>query len=499
MPRKKKNHYTSGKFYLLPPDHRYTSYRICWPDGSDSRKTHSFSTHTDSFEEAKKQILVHALKEGLGEKLKDEPLLTSINRYYIKVMAARPSENVVAVTMGDLTRPEVQDIIGSPMVSEMTISRQMALIDWYRSVLLKKGSRKYADSTIIRRLKVIWAAMNYSVELEHLAPASVPKLISTKRWSTQKGATRRLLTLEEVGKLLDAACSKRNRLPTPVLIHPHGTRVSYCVRLFDAQRRERYEPLDTKDAEEARARYRQVVSDHKKHNRDSWSIDYGMEWRLLIVLLGTACRRRAAVDLCANQIQHINTEYGVLDLNPLGRQQTTKFRPTIPIAHTFGKWLATFTPLTAQGHLVSSSFTRNSVQPTFMRLSRTVGFEASPHMIRHFVSTWLAHSPYVQSTWERDMFMGWKRPDGSAMGTVYNHYNPQYLRGCSTAVEALFEALSKHTYADIMLRGFADQPLPEEAWRDAPSVERWTPDHCIALLPHKSKGTLTLNEPGLSL
>lgn len=427
MPSKKKR-YEVGRFFLIPPNgKKYTSYRIGRFDQS-TKQTVSISTHTDDFEKAKGALHEYALKEGVtGEKLKDEPVLTSMNRFYLAVASKRPSEANFAATLMDVER-----ILGSPLVSEMKTPNQLKLIARYR----EEG---YADSTIALRLSCIWASMRHAVELEHLPPVAVPAQIKSAKWNAQDSAPKRLLTCEEVGKLLDVACSSS----TGKAVH------------IDYQR---------------------------------------VEWRYMVILLGSGARTGAATDLCLQQLDPVSSEHTVLHLNPAGRTQTHKHRPTIPVADIFGHWLKSWGPVSEEGHYVryGKGLSRQTGERIFAQLNRraNLGFKVTPHMIRHFVATWLARSRHIASSWERDMFMGWKRAEGSAMGTIYNHYDPRFLRGAALAIQDLFVELTRHTFADILHTGFDDQPLPEDAWAQVPNLNIRTPPDCIALIPRHADATL---------
>ncbi|HEY0833322.1 MAG TPA: hypothetical protein VGE72_05375 [Azospirillum sp.] len=59
-------------------------------------------------------------------------------------------------------------------------------------------------------------------------------------------------------------------------------------------------------------------------------------WRYCVLALNTMARPAAIVDLTSVQVDAIN---GVIHLNPPGRRQTKKRRPTVPITNTLRPWL----------------------------------------------------------------------------------------------------------------------------------------------------------------
>ena len=473
--QEKERYYTVGEFWLDEPQGRYKSFRIRWFNKS-KRQTDGISCDTTDPIVAKAKIHKHHLNNSNGQKLKDEPVLSSMQRYYDKIACKQAQEQTFALAMADVIR-----LLVSPMVSEMTAAKQMELIEAYRK-------ESYKDTTIIRRMKCIWASMRYAAEFEHLDSTVIPALLSIKRWNAKKGETKRLLSHQEMGKLLDAACSVFRSHRKPCLCRPSSRRPTYHVRWIDPITGKPIQrSLFTTDREEAKKQYHEIVTWFKAQYPDGWEINYdSVNWRFLIIALGSGARKRAITDLTLKQIEQVTSEYSLLNLNPEGRVQTSKYRPTIPIAHTFGRWLKSWEPITAKGHFVAYKDAVNHVGGSvFRKLSQAAGCKVTAHMIRHYVSTWLSHSTDV-SAWERDMFMGWKRPEGSAMAGVYSHYNPKYLREAALAIEALFAALAPYTFADVTFRGFHDQPLPEDAWTEVPDLKIDTVPNSIALFPARS-------------
>jgi hypothetical protein len=81
------------------------------------------------------------------------------------------------------------------------------------------------------------------------------------------------------------------------------------------------------------------------------------------------------------------------------------------------------------------------------------------NVIRHTVRTWLAEHGVPDS--EADVFMGHKE-EGSATGRRYKHRRPEYLRGVTEGIEALFDALSQFVRRPFKGRELVDQPTPDE-------------------------------------
>ena len=441
-----------GAFSLFPPYGKYKAYRIEWYNKS-SRQTEGLSTGTIDREAAEIIFKEYCLKHS-KERLKDEPLLNSCNRYFLDYgnqLASRATfQLALASTIRVLANPDEGNF--GPLVSEMGISNQKKLITAWRE-------EKVADSTIVRWLGCLWAAMNHAAENEHLNPTIIPKRISAKRWSPHLVNRSRVLSPLEMATLLDATCLVPSRATPRFSLHsPKGKYTSYRVWWTDPQTsRTMRRSLQTSELEVATQRLEEFKTQYLEAHRVTFTEEYGMRFRALLSLIATGSRQQAIVELVMPT--QIKFEHGVLDLNPVGRQQTSKFRPIIPMAQTYAQWLASWKPLTPQGHLLGvAGAPLVSTRALFKSLRQQTGIRCSAHVIRHTISTWL--SSRLSAPWERDQFMGWQRSEGSAMGTVYSHYDPRYLRQCSDLIQQLLDVIAGHMVGDLLRRGRVDQPLP---------------------------------------
>lgn len=440
-------------FSLLPPYDRYASYRIEWNDKSKQQRV-GLSTGTTDIDAAKAIFQKHVLNNS-SKRLKDEPLLNSCNRYFFKYAHALPSvktfKRALASTIKVLANPDEGNF--GPLVSEMGLKNQNKLIDTWRA-------NGVADWTILRWMGCLWAAMKYAAENEHLNATVIPKRISNKRWKPDLPNRTRVLSVEEMATLLDAACLIPSHVTPRFSLHPPRRRyTSYQVWYTEPETSKTIRlSLDTTDVDVAAQRLkvfeRQYLADHPVTYTEQYD---GLAFRSLLSLIATGSRQQALVDLLMPT--QIKFEYGVMDLNPVGRKQTIKFRPIIPMAQTYAQWLAVWQPLTADGHLLGTAGVPIvSMRPLFKTLSKRTGIRCSAHIFRHTLSSWL--SARVKAPWERDQFMGWQRSEGSAMGSIYSHYDPKYLRECSDAVQQLLEAIAERMVGDLLRRGRVDQPAP---------------------------------------
>ena len=266
-----------------------------------------------------------------------------------------------------------------------------------KELVVKLRERGVSEDTIVRWFGVIWAAFNYAIEHEHLHEDSVKPKISKRHWPPRT----------QMRKRRSASPSKRQLA------------VEEIAALFDA------------------------TEGHENG------------FRYLVLALGTGGRPESLIDL--TQAQLIG-EAGVLDLNPPGRIQNKKYRPTIPMCPTLGFWLQRWTPLTPQGHYLGFKGERIATDNffrTYIRKAKTP--RCSPYTLRHTIFSWLAL--HKVDRWERKRFMGHKRPDGGSTDD-YTHYDPTYLRSASDAIQKLFEAVAPLTRVNILGRVLDEQPAP---------------------------------------
>lgn len=458
-----------GDFFLQEPGEKYKSYRICWYN-ADKKRTDGISTGLTDREEAEAALAAHKLKHT-KELLKDEPLLNACNRYFLDYGQNLPSAETIRRAI-----KRTMDVLGSPMCAAMDNTLQWKLINAWRAG--DKGDHfqqlegegeitAVSDGTIDRWLGILWAAMNFAVENKHLDRAAVQKRLSRKRWKPNFGRVDSALKIEDVAKLFDAACKIDSDIPTLKLLPPKGKYKLYRIYYYDCQQdktiRVSAETEDPIKAEYKRIELeRRLIAAHTAGPR----IVYGPAWRFLVIMTGSGARSEAVLDLSKTNGQ-IDFQHHVLDLNPPGRRQTNKYRALIAMAPSLERWLTSWEPATSGGHFVGVQGRRIARgRNLFNNLCRKSGVKATPKMFRHFVATWLASQGVP--TWERDMFMGHRKPDGNATGNRYAHYEPQYLRNASDAIEKLFASVDRLMSVGSLMTDKAkeDQPAPmdERQW-----------------------------------
>jgi len=282
----------------------------------------------------------------------------------------------------------------------------------------KLRERGLSDWTIQSRLNRIWAAMNW--HRRDNPELVVPEQITAADWKPVLRDREHTFTVEDLAALFNAAAAPRAE---------------------------------------------------GQHTREHW-------WRFLVLAVGTASREAALRELTWGQV---DLRLGRIRLNPDGRRQTKKRRPTVPIAPTVAAELASWER--AGNQVITYYGKRLATREFFDLLAEEAGVTGGPNVIRHTVRTWLAEYGVPDS--EADVFMGHKA-EGSATGKRYIHRRPEYLRSVVDAVEALFDELAARVTRAFCGREIVDQPGPEDP------VARAMRGKCVATLEARSAMCLNL-------
>jgi hypothetical protein len=125
----------------------------------------------------------------------------------------------------------------------------------------------------------------------------------------------------------------------------------------------------------------------------------------------------------------------LIHLNPSGREQTKKRRPTLPITNTLFPWLQN----TKADVLVSwRGKPLNSIKKGFRRLRERAGLdtEVVPYTVRHTMATELRKR--AVPAWEVAGFLGHK---SEGITERYAKYAPDYLGQAVQAIDQFFVEL----------------------------------------------------------
>ena len=155
---------------------------------------------------------------------------------------------------------------------------------------------------------------------------------------------------------------------------------------------------------------------------------------MLMILIGTACRPEAALELTGAQLDFDDR---LIDLNPRGRPQTKKFRPVVKMPDALAIVLAN----APSGRLVT--FQGRPVKKINkawrgMRAASGLDEEVNPYSIRHTVARWMRQNGVP--AWEVAAQLGHKSRDYRTT-ELYAAFDPAYLENAVRAIDLLFDRL----------------------------------------------------------
>lgn len=156
----------------------------------------------------------------------------------------------------------------------------------------------------------------------------------------------------------------------------------------------------------------------------------------LMLAFNTLARPEALLELTAFQIDY---ERRLINLNPPGREQTKKRRPTVPITKTLMPWLLN----PEHSYFVEwRGKPVRSIKTSWRRLRAEAGvpMDVVPYTIRHTMATELRKRDVPP--WEIAGFLG-HRSGGYTTTERYAKFAPDYLMKATAAIDDYFEALQQ--------------------------------------------------------
>jgi integrase len=176
-----------------------------------------------------------------------------------------------------------------------------------------------------------------------------------------------------------------------------------------------------------------------------WNAKMPDHLRVFIVLaINTAARPEALLGLRRGQI---DIERRLLHLNPPGRTQTKKYRPTLPITDALLPWLSLERDYQVQWKKEQDSPIK-SIKTTWRKLRDEAGLDKDvvPYTIRHTVATELRARGVPE--WECRGFMGHR---SGGVTERYAKFQPNHLGAAVKAIDAYCIELSEKTETPIVL------------------------------------------------
>jgi len=147
--------------------------------------------------------------------------------------------------------------------------------------------------------------------------------------------------------------------------------------------------------------------------------------------LGTAARPEAVLDIHSDRI---DTKHGLVVLNPPGRKQTKKHRPTVKLPETLKAFIVDGYQITFRGKPCASIKKAWRNHRTGCKLDGKV----NPYSLRHTMTRHLRASGVA--AWEVSAQLGHKRKDLSTT-EIYAPFDPSYLSQSVAAIDMFLREL----------------------------------------------------------
>ncbi len=149
-------------------------------------------------------------------------------------------------------------------------------------------------------------------------------------------------------------------------------------------------------------------------------------------MLATAARPDAVLDLTFEQC---DIENRIINLNPTGREQTNKYRPTVRMPEHLVHFIEKKKQITLCTHIISyKQKPVNSIRSAWrlMRVEAGLDDQVQPYSLRHTMARWM-RSQSVPA-WEVSAQLGHKQPDMRTT-EIYAPNDPMHLSKAAAAID----------------------------------------------------------------
>lgn len=168
---------------------------------------------------------------------------------------------------------------------------------------------------------------------------------------------------------------------------------------------------------------------------------------LIAFMIGTAARTGAILDLHLSQI---DLEHRLIDLNPKGREQTKKYRPTVKLPDQLASYIEARKRASGTEALVLYDGSAvESVKRSWASTRAAAGLSGNvqTYSFRHTIARWLR----MQSVpaWEVAAQLGHKAPDYSTT-EIYAPFDPAYLTKATDAIDLFLCQVARQLDADTV-------------------------------------------------
>lgn len=283
----------------------------------------------------------------------------------------------------------------SPKVADFTLARQEAFMRWCRD------EHKLSAKSIATYLAMIRAGMEF---------AAKPRIITDSKGREREGRT---LSAAPFIQTAEKEICRVTALPRPAPREFIPTDVQLAAFL-DAT----YDETDEKEVRE------------REHI-----------FRYCIIALNTWARPEAICEL--NVSTQVDFANGIIDLNPKGRAQNNKYRPTIRLTDNLRGWLLHWGLERPIVH--GKKPVKEVLAKTFKKVGERAGVpEMVRYSLRHYMNTraMSVASDIRPDREERAIWMGHFDPRFRTT-LVYEHRNPDHLVKCMKATDSILRILDQ--------------------------------------------------------
>ena len=160
----------------------------------------------------------------------------------------------------------------------------------------------------------------------------------------------------------------------------------------------------------------------------------------MLLMLATAARPEAVLDMQWAQVDFAGCR---IHLNPEGRVQTSKTRPTVPLQNrALVAALRHAQSLAETDYVIEhAGYPVGSVKKGFRLTAERAGFrrgEVTPYVLRHTAATWMAQDGVP--LWDIAGFLGHR--DTRMVDRHYAHHHPDYLAQAGASLDSRLSGLA---------------------------------------------------------
>ena len=168
---------------------------------------------------------------------------------------------------------------------------------------------------------------------------------------------------------------------------------------------------------------------------------------LMAFMLGTAARTGAILDL---KLSQIDVDKRLIFLNPPGRRQTNKYRPTVRLPSQLVAFVEKRQESGKDDPLVTyHGAAVKSVKTNWRKLVVEAGLEGNvqTYSFRHTMARWMRMQGVP--AWEVAAQLGHKAPEYSTT-EIYAPFDPAYLSNAVGAIDRLLELISEQLDGELL-------------------------------------------------